>query len=221
MGFFSSIGSTISSAVSVVSSAISNISSFAVDIAPKIAGQLGTVGLVIQAIAAVVGIFRQDEEIEKIGDRAMQASESGIYPEKFDSFDEYMDSIRDFNIDPEESKSYSSEAKIIAGIGIACKGIEDKFQLQTGVMGVMTVLVANNPNYFNSERISNWLQTGVDIANVIGYFDKKLSAGDNIDVIDEIVKAEHNISNKPDQETYIDILNTKDKLYNSIEDDNN
>lgn len=223
MGFFSSMGSAISgafsSAISVVSSAISSISSFAVNIAPKIVGQLGTVGLVIQAIAAIVGLFKPDEKVEEMGDRAMQASESGIRPENFDSFDEYMDSIRDFDLDPEKSKSYSNEAKQIAGIGIACKGIEDKFQLQTGVMGAMTVLVASNPNYFNSERVSNWLQTGVDIANVVGYFDKKLSAGENVDIINDMVKAENNISDKPDQETYEDILNTKDELYKSIEGD--
>lgn len=225
MGFFSSIGSAISSAVSsavsVVSTTLSSIGKFAVEIAPKIAGQLGTVGLVIQAIAAIVGLFKADEKVEDIGDRAMQASESGIRPENFDSFDEYMDSIRDFDLDPEKSKSYSSEAKKIAGIGIACKGIEDKFQLQSGAMGAMTVLVASNPDYFNSERVSNWLQTGVDIVNIVGYFDKKLSAGENVDIINDMVKAEHNISENSDQETYTKILNTKDELYKSIEEDNN
>lgn len=223
MGLFSSIGSALSSAVSsaisIVSTTLGSLSSFAVNIAPKIVGQLGTVGLVIQAIAAIVGLFKPDEKVEEIGDRAMQASESGIHLENFDSFDEYMDSIRDFDLDPEKSKSYSTEAKQIAGIGIACKGIEDKFQLQTGVMGAMTVLVASNPNYFNSERVSNWLQTGVDISNVVGYFDKKLSAGENIDIIKDMVKAENNISDKPDQETYQDILHTKDELYKSIEED--
>ncbi|WP_198335596.1 hypothetical protein [Psychrobacter celer] len=225
MVFFSSIGSAISSgfsaAVSVVSTTLSSIGKFAVEIAPKIAGQLGTVGLVIQAIATIVGLFNADEKVEEMGDRAMQASESGIRPENFDSFDEYMDSIRDFDLDPEKSKSYSSEAKKIAGIGIACKGIEDKFQLQSGAMGAMTVLVASNPDYFNSERVSNWLQTGVDIANVVGYFDKKLSAGENVDIIDDMVKAEQNISDNSDQETYTEILNTKDELYQSIEKDNN
>lgn len=223
MGFFSSIGSALSSAVSsaisVVSNTLSSLGSFAINIAPKIAGQLGTVGLVIQAIAAIVGLFRTDEKVEEMGDRAMQASESGIRPENFDSYNEYMDSIRDFDLDPEKSKSYSSEAKQLAGIGIACKGIEDKFQLQTGVMGAMTVLVASNPNYFNSERVSNWLQTGVDIANVVDYFDKKLSAGENVDIIKDMVKAENNISDKPDQETYQEILHTKDELYKSIEED--
>ncbi len=223
MGFFSSIGSALSSAVSsaisVVSNTLSSLGGFAINIAPKIAGQLGTVGLVIQAIAAIVGLFRTDEKVEEMGDRAMQASESGIRPENFDSYNEYMDSIRDFDLDPEKSKSYSSEAKQLAGIGIACKGIEDKFQLQTGVMGAMTVLVASNPNYFNSERVSNWLQTGVDIANVVDYFDKKLSAGENVDIIKDMVKAENNISDKPDQETYQEILHTKDELYKSIEED--
>ena len=88
MGFWSSVGSAISgaisSAISVVSTTLGSLSSFAVNIAPKIAGQLGTVGLVIQAIAAIVGLFKPDEKVEEMGDRAMQASESGIRPENFD-----------------------------------------------------------------------------------------------------------------------------------------
>lgn len=221
MDFWSSVGSaissTISSAISTVSSAISSISSFAMNIVPKIAGNLGTVGLVIQAIAAIVGIFQKNDSVEDIGDRAMQASESGIRPESFDSFDEYIDAIRNFELDPEKSQSYSSNVKKIAGIGIACKGIEEKFQLQSGAMGAMTVLIACNPEYFNSERISNWVQMGVNITNIVAYFDKKLDAGESVDTINEMIESEKNINHQSEQETYTDILEAKDKLYQNID----
>jgi hypothetical protein len=220
MSFFSSVVSAVSSAILLVSNKVGIISNFAMDIAPKIAKHLGTVGLVIQAIATIVNIFRPNEKVEEIGDRALQASESGILVENFDSFDEYLDSIRSFELNSEKSDSYSFEAKSIAGIGIACQGIEDKFQLQSGTMGAMSVLIASNSNYFNSERVSNWIETGTDIAGIVSYFDKKLSAGESVDVIKEIVKAENNINDKTDQETYTEILKTKDDLYKNIEKNN-
>ena len=228
MGFWSSVGSAlssvgsaISSAMSTVSSAISSIGSFAMDIVPKIAGALGTVGMVIQAVAAIVGLFKPEENIEEMGDRALQASESGIRPENFDEYDDYLDAIRNFDLDPDKSESYSPEAKKIAGMGIACKGIEEKFLLQDGAMGAMSVLIAANSIYFNSERIADWLQSGVDIANVVDYFDNKLSAGESADILDEMIVTEQQKTDKTEQEVYTEILDVKDELYQPPKTDDN
>ena len=116
MGFWSSVGSAISSGLSAVCSAVSSIGSAAVSFAseclPKVGtilttlgGSLGMVANVVVAVCQILSILRQDESAEDLGDRALQAAENGIRPENFDRYDDYLDSIRKFEINPEKARN--------------------------------------------------------------------------------------------------------------------
>ena len=83
MGFWSSVGSAISSGLSAVCSAVSSIGSAAVGFAseclPKVGtilttlgGSLGMVANVVVAVCQILSILRQDESAEDLGDRALQ-----------------------------------------------------------------------------------------------------------------------------------------------------
>ena len=79
MGFWSSLGSAISSGISTVCSAAISVGraalSFAAEYAPKIAGAVIRFGSAINVIASAVSlalnIFRHGENMENMGDRAL------------------------------------------------------------------------------------------------------------------------------------------------------
>lgn len=215
MGLLSSIGSAISSGLSAICSgisrAVSAVSNFAMTYGPTILGNLSPVTRVLGALARIFGIFKPDEDVEDMGDRAIQAGEAGIQMEKYSNYDEYMNAIRNFELDPEKSKTIEKEKKLLTGIGLASKGIEEKFDLPEGTGGLMSVLVATNSGYFTESRFETWLKTG-DMTNIISYFDNKLSPAENSRTIDVIVGAEKEFSSKSEDEIYQDLVEAKDKI---------
>lgn len=64
-----------------------------------------------------------------------------------------MAEIRAFELKPEKSNQYSMETKQLAGIGITCKAIEEKFELRQGMAGQMAAMVALNPSFFTAHRL--------------------------------------------------------------------
>ena len=114
MGFWSSVGSAISSGFSAVCSAVSSIGGAAIGFAreclPKVGSILATVGgslgMVANLVVAVCQIFstlRQDEKAEDLGDRALQAAENGIRPENFDHYQDYLEHDRGMYCDYEKA----------------------------------------------------------------------------------------------------------------------
>lgn len=213
MGFFSAIGSAFSSACSFVSSAISGLSNFAATIAPVIAKNIPVVGNVFQAVATIFGIFKQDEKMEEMGDRAIQAGQGGIQMENYDEYDDYMDAIRNFEVDPEKSKSITSQDKLIAGVGIVAKGIEEKFNMPAGSGGLLSILVSANPSFFNSNRIVSWVENNQAV-DVINYFEGKLAPQKREEVLDSMISDEQKMSSRSEDEIYSEIITTKEALNN-------
>ena len=88
-----------------------------------------TVGMAIDAVKAIgnvlvsvgrsIGIIRPTENVESLGDRAIQASEQGIKPEDFDKWDDYARKLQEIKLDPERSAQISEEDKIKAGTKVA------------------------------------------------------------------------------------------------------
>ena len=151
MGFWSSVGSiarNIGSAISSGVSAIgSGLASFASDVGTVIGGVVNTLKPVGKALGGFassflqgLGVFKKTETVEDIGDRALQAAEDGITMDKIDGFESYMDALRDFEPNPEKSKSYSSEMKLVAGLGVGTKGVEEKFDAEPGSLDSMWLL---------------------------------------------------------------------------------
>lgn len=204
MGFWSSIGSAISSVVSsacsFVSSAISSVSSFVASVGSAIGGALGTVADVIGSIAQALGFSPQNERPIDLGDRALQAAEAGIQPENFDTFDEYLAEIRNFEIDPEKSKNISTEAKQLAGLAVTAKGIEEKFDLRDGTMATLSVMTAINPDYFTDDRIVSWFNGNMSVEDIIDYFDSKLDAAETIEVEAELINQDKEVTGRSETE---------------------
>lgn len=198
MGILDSIGNAISSGLSVLSNGFSavcstvssigkEVAAFASSIKPVVGPILMTIANVIphpivktvanfaNGLLHILSIFHEDENVQDMGDRALQASEQGITLEKFENFDDYMAALRNFEINPEMSEKYSSAEKFIAGLGIATVGIEDKFNVEPGGLNNLWILPIANSDYFTPERIKGMLENGKVIGDVAAYLEKRMS----------------------------------------------
>ncbi len=186
MGWFSSVCSSIGSAIGSVCSRIGGaVSSFASGVGSVIGGlisglpaALGTLGKVASAIFQGLGIFKPDEKPPELGDRALQAAEQGITVEKFDNFADYMTELRKFPLDPEKSKKYSESEKMVAGVGVGTMGTEEKFNMASGSLNSMWLLPMANEKYFTPDRMQTLISTGRLGGDVFAYLEKRLSAGE-------------------------------------------
>lgn len=201
MGLLSSIGNAFSSGFNVLSntfSAVTNtvsaiggrIAEFAHNIKPVLGPILTTLATVIphpivKAVATfantllhALSIFHPNENVQDMGDRALQASEQGITIEKFENFDAYMTAIREFDLNPEASKKYSPAEKLVAGLGVATAGIEEKFNAEPGSLHDIWLLPILGQDYFTPERIKSLLENGRLIGDVSAYLEKRMSGGE-------------------------------------------
>ncbi len=188
----------IASALSTIATAISTIGpaavNFCVNVLPKL-GPLLSQGLealkvvsqIVNTVAQVFGIFRPEETAEDIGDRALQAAQKGITPERFDDHAQYMDALRDFDLDRAKSDQTPTATKIMAGMALAGNGLDEKFNAPDGTMGNLWVLAAASPGFFTADTLTMFLKSRTSVADMVDYFEGKLGGGEALDVEDALV----------------------------------
>lgn len=222
MGWLSSLGSAISGAFSSACSAIGGALSSALSvISPMLSVALEVVKVVVSVAHSVMmelGLLEPEDDLEDMGNRMLQAGEAGITPENYEKFDDYVQAIRNFDLDPEKSKKTSETEKLVAGLGFATLSLEDKFKgSDAGNLANLWLLVAKNPDFFNSDRISSILSTTTDIKSIKDYFDGKLTASETETIEKTLLTAEKSLSpDKSDNAIYADVNNAKEK-YKAIE----
>lgn len=182
LGALASAGAAISSAVATIGTAVS---SFATSIAPTLGSILTTIKTYAEPLAKFANTFLQlldilkpGEKIEDFGDRALQAASQDIKMENFEKFGDYIAALRNFEINPELSSKSNSVAKLVAGLGLATIGVEDKFNAQRGSLNHLWLLPLVNPGYFTPEKMQGWLAAGQLGGDILAYLDKRLSDGD-------------------------------------------
>lgn len=190
MGFWSSVGSAISSACSAVCGAVSGIgsalSSFVSGVGSVIAGVVSALAPVAEALGKFtsaflqgLGILKPDETVEDLGERALQAAEKGTTLDQFDDFESYADALRNFELDPDTAANRSPAEKLMAGIGVGNVALERKFNATPGSFDSLWLLPMANPDYFTPDRMQSLLNTGRFSGDVFAYLEKRLSAGDS------------------------------------------
>lgn len=217
MGLFSAIGDMLSSAVSTVCNAVSSIGGalkdFATSVGKVIISAVKVVAAVIQAVGMALGVIKPNETPEELGDRALQAADEDIRPEHYSNFEEYADAIRNFELDPEKSKQFTDDEKMLAGIGVISKLIEEKYNLREGSVGQLAALTALNPAYFDASRLEKWIHSGQDIGKIIDYFDNKLGVSDSFQVEQDLIQVEKQDSDKTEMQIEQEIEQAKTDVY--------
>lgn len=220
----SSIGSAISDTFSSFSSTCSDIIDSVATHAPAISGALKALSIVIPhpylkaAIAVVdmvlitLGLLGSNETTEEIGERVLHAKEANISPADFSSYDEYMEEIRNFEIDPEKSKDFNFGEKIAAGISVQAWGMEEKIGENSSELLALIMNDAPNLNkdegYFTESRIEAILQSIDKVSNIVDFFKDKLDPDTRGEVESSLVDVEKSIN--PDMPIE-DIYNQLDK----------
>lgn len=194
---FSAVASVVAAVTPVIASIGPAVASFCTTVLPKVVPvliggleKLNTFVGVVQAVLQVMQIFRPGDQLKDIGDRSIQAARQDIKPENFDSFEAYMDEIRAFELDPAESKQITDAEKYAAGLAIGAQGLDEKFNVREGTMAHLWPLVANNPEYFNSTRLTSLLKSTTDVISLLKYFEGNLGPAAAAETEGKIVAAE-------------------------------
>jgi len=210
------IGSVIAAVTAVVAKVGPAIATAVKTVGPIIMQGIKTIGPILGNIFSALGAMKPDEKFEDLGDRAYQASEKGIQPENFDSYDEYMEEIRNFELDPEESKK-NVEAKTAMGVIVAGKAVEDKLNLpDTTTVSMVRVIMANTftPTFFTEARVQAILSEGsvVSFGEIESYLDGKLDPESKQYLEEDLFEIEKSINPEVTQAEFTETL---DKLRNS------
>jgi hypothetical protein len=156
-------------------------------------------------------VFKPGETVENMGDRAIQAHEQQIFPEKFEDFNEYMQELRNFKLDTEKSEDSTTDQKILKGLEIGGRGLDEKFGTTPGAMANVWMLGGAHPEYFTSDRFQSIFNAGMDITAIANYFEGKLGVGEALKIENRLVEIDR--SNYPEK----DERSTREEVYKAAE----
>jgi hypothetical protein len=193
MGFFSGLGSMISSAVSVVASAIGSIggalASSASNVLKVAAPWLGTVIQVIEIVSMLLDVLKPGDNVEELGAKAMEADKK---PENFDSNAEYIDYLRsEVKLDQEKFNGATEPekmARMAVGASIVTKGIEEKKGFDIPLTTWVAMAKLNLSDKANEiDKILDVFKEG-KLEDFVNYTEGKLDTKKEIEVGDSLVE---------------------------------
>lgn len=123
---------------------------------------LAVIGMAVEGIKAIGGVFMgiakalgiiEDEnmDVEELGDKAIQ---SDYKPENFESYEKYVDAVKQFQTDPERSAQISEEDKVkkgtevVAGISIEKYGSDVDFKEFSKLLSNSNFITKDSPEKF-------------------------------------------------------------------------
>lgn len=193
MGFWSGLGSAISSACNYVSSAVSSIGSALVSSASKLLDIAGTrlspIVTIIQIVATLIGVLTKEDDVEELGAKAMQPESKK--PEDFDSNAEYIDYLREeVKLDKEKfdkAGDVEKTARTAVGASIVAKGISERkgFDIPLETWVAMAKLNLTD----KAQEVDKLLETFKDgkLEDFAKYVDGKLDIKKEGEIGDELV----------------------------------
>ncbi|GHW65511.1 MULTISPECIES: hypothetical protein [Vibrio] len=173
MGFWSSVGSALSSVVSAACSVVNSVASILGSIANRAITilEMGAslairVGEAIKAVGISLGIIMPNDDLQELGEKAMMSEKT---PADFDSISAYIDHLRnDVTIDREKFNRLDEKellARSAIGSAITLQGINEK--LETVVCPQFMAMVATQN--LTADEI---------VATIKTYKEKSLSTSD-------------------------------------------
>ena len=160
MGFFDIVIGGIESFISTIS---------------KVGSILQAVANVLTSICKELGLLPPEIQEEELGDCAIQAAEEGITPDNFDTYQEYVQAIQDFEIDPEKSAKISPEEKLAKTAEVEAKLLANE-KPEIAVSACLG-LIAGHMEYFTPDKVEAigrmLLTTSNLVSNIANVVDKK------------------------------------------------
>ncbi len=197
MGFWSSVGSALSSAASSFCSAVSSVCSAiggsffngaggigsivtsiigtTIPSLGQILSAIETIGKIVSFIAELLGLKEEDETTEELGYKAHKSDKK---PEDFETTEEYVTYLREeVEVDQEEFENLSPEEKAMyaaMGVAIHIKAIEEKYDIQAPGEFWRTVADRNMSGEEVNQYIKSMKEEGItDMKDVSDYLNGK------------------------------------------------
>lgn len=148
---------------SIATAAVSVVKSLAV-VGMAVEG-LKSIGKVLVNLAKSLGLIKPQMQVDELGDKAIQ---SGYDPEQYDTYNDYVKAVENFNLDPEKSKTISEEEKIKKGMELATGVMIEKYK--DSPMEKFCVEVGNRPDFFNEGVLKGVGELIVSDENAISDF---------------------------------------------------
>lgn len=105
----------------------------------------------LMCIAKVMGLLQPENKVDELGDKALQAAEEGIVPEKFDTYAEYVKQVEAFEVDPERSALYTDAEKVLKGTELTAGVMME--ELPDLPIERLFTYAGKNPEYFTEARM--------------------------------------------------------------------
>ena len=152
---------------------------------------LKVIGNAIASIAKALGIIKPERDVEEIGDRALQAEEKGMTPDKYSSYEAWVKDIEkdDWGYDPEKNKGIDPEKKVLKGVEVATGIAVERFPGMP--IEQFLSIAGKNPGFFTVERmdeIGKIASTDEDaFGKIVGYVTGTAKDHTTIDVASDIL----------------------------------
>jgi len=131
--------------IPILTSIASAISAFIPKLIEIVGKNLLQIANIIIGIVKGLGIVEPEENATDLGDKALQAEEAGITPEKYDSYEEYLKAVEKFEINPERSTELKEEEKLQKGAEVMTAALIERFG---DPIIALFEIIAKNPTYF-------------------------------------------------------------------------
>ena len=161
---------------------ISSVLSVVAKLAPAVIKIVGTelinLAKAIEAFCIALGILKPDEEVEDIGDKALQAEQdevNPIKPEDFDSYEQYLEKLKEYELDPEKSGKITQEQKLQKGVEVMMGLTIEKLG---EAMATLYPLILRDPVFYGTpgrlEGIAKAVQNDKEtFDDIVGYISGK------------------------------------------------
>ena len=149
---------------------------------------LKSIEVIITTLAEMLGFGPTN--IEQLG---AKAEHSGLSPDDFENYDDYIEALDQFQIEPEEVEKIPQEVRLARGISLLLQQIESRFPV--GIDNLLPELVTGqHSNFFSPTRIAALLDSfsraDLSMRDMVAYFDNELGVLDTIKVEGAMLIAE-------------------------------
>lgn len=171
---------------------------------------LKVIGNVLMSLGKALGLIKPETNVIDLGDKAIQ---SEYDPEKFNSYEEYVKAVEDYDLDPEKSKLMTDEEKIKKGMELVSGVMIEKYQ--DFPIEDFCIAVGQNPKFFTEAKmgeIANLIKSdGQNIPNILNYVNGTEKNSDKIrNTVETLVDIEKKVNPAiSDKEAYKNVYQAR------------
>ena len=153
---------------------------------------VAVIGQILMTVAKALGLIEDDQQsVEDLGDKAIQAADEGIVPENYESYEQYLHDVENFELDPEKSASIKQEEQIAKGAEVLLKATDEKLGTDGIVVVNLLNAMASNQDFFREfgGAVDKAIKENPELIKTISSFvaDRKLSDGEVDAMTDKMV----------------------------------